>query len=181
MRKKFLPAIKVDNAHLMRLDDPGKERPFGVPLPLLQGLSARHSVDTFLSAHSGEPTKFGEEGMAGVITALKQCNDRTWHMVEVIAAQTGISFPHKFQYLLETFLLAAIPKAGYSILQSTTGALAVHIENCPCLGREEFPCQGICRAALDRAGKECGLTPAVSVEKSSACEFRISLDRRDHP
>ncbi len=174
MKKKYQKAIEINEARLMRLEEPGKAHDFGIPASILKDISLRYSMEAFLEGKALDPAEFGQNGMEAVITALKGPGDRTWEMVKRISIQTGVVFPHHIQYLVEAYLLATHPTSAYSIYESTPRSLWFFIKGCPCDGKDEVPCESLCTSAFLRAGKESGLSLTVSVTKSNGCEVKIS-------
>lgn len=174
MRKRYQKAVDIDRSRIMRLEDPGKEFGYGIPAAILKDLSSAYSIDRFLADGAGDPEAFGEKGMEAVIAAVKNSGDRTWEMMTKVSQQTGIVFPHHVQYLVESYLLATRSSLQCTVGESTMRSLRIHVEGCPCAGKEGVSCEGICRAALARACREYNLPTMISVRKSAICEYRVS-------
>jgi len=176
MRKRFQKAVEVNESRLLRIEEPGKVREYGIPEGRIKDISSKYSLEVFLSDTTRDPESFGSKGMEALIAALKGSGDRTWEMMEKVSEQTKVVFPHNVQYLMEAYILAIRPdSARYSVSESTPASLHIQIEGCPCSSKEEVPCQSICKAAAARACAEWGLAPEISLNKSSTCDLKINI------
>lgn len=178
MRKRFQKAVEVNGSRLLRIEEPGKVREYGIPEGRIKDVSSKYSLDVFLSDTNRDPESFGSKGMEALIAAIKGSGDRTWEMMEKVAEQTKVVFPSHVQYLMEAYIIALRPEsARYSVSESTPATLHIQIEGCPCSTKEEIPCQSICKAAAARACVEWGLSPEISLTKSSICDLKINIGK----
>lgn len=128
---------------------------------------------------AGALRAFGELLMQTVIDAADRYKDRTGEMIEQVARQTGVNFPHRAQRYIEHMLLCARPADRYGLLKSTPGELRFTISSCSILPMVApgAPCRELCVAALQRACQKTGDDVTVEVvhwlPTDGRCEFSL--------
>ncbi len=115
----------------------------------------------------------------------KEFLDRTGEMIEHVAQQTGIRFPHVLERYIELGILALRPRDAWTVTEATTKAIKIRSFNCS-LGKL-FAAQGInhcqtfCRAAnevaAEKAGTKVDMTHSKDVSGSGLCELAFRLQQ----
>lgn len=104
--------------------------------------------------------------------------DRTAEMIELVAQQTGIRFPHVFERYVELGILTLRPRDAWTVTEATTKALKVRHFNCS-IGKMFTEkglsnCHVFCIAANQFAAERAGLSLKMSCHKdldeSGLCE-----------
>lgn len=105
--------------------------------------------------------------------------DRTGQMIEHVARQTGIRFPHVLERYIELGILALRPRDAWTVTEATTKALKVRSFNCS-IGKLLADqgindCQVFCKAAGDVAAEKAGVKVKMTYSKdtsgSGLCEL----------
>jgi hypothetical protein len=177
---------------LLVLEEPGRPLAFDADRGFVVEMSSRHSAASLAKAVKGkargeaaeELRRLGREVMASTIElADGKYLDRTGEMVEKVAEQTGIRFPHRLQRYVELSIIGPRPLDRWNVAVSTLAELRVQVFSCSLLKAlqdagvpiEETPCREFCLASFRVAADHCGLEVQVTVEKSLAqdgvCEF----------
>jgi len=126
----------------------------------------------------------GEDLMEATIElADSKYRDRAGEVIERVAQQTGISFPHRFQRYVELSIIGSRPLDRWNIAKSTTRELVVQVFSCTLqreaqeagLDGQTLPCQALCLASFQRAAEKTGDTLETDLVKrlpgDDACEF----------
>ncbi|HUX46770.1 MAG TPA: hypothetical protein VMV58_02035, partial [Desulfosporosinus sp.] len=109
--------------------------------------------------------------------------DRTGEMIEKVAEQTGIRFPHVFERYVELGILALRPRDAWNVTEATTRALKVHNYNCS-LGKMFAEkglnnCHVFCLAAnevaADKARMTLNMTCSKAADDNGLCEFEFRV------
>ncbi|MBC2725256.1 MAG: hypothetical protein HGJ98_02015 [Desulfosporosinus sp.] len=105
--------------------------------------------------------------------------DRTGEMIEQVAQQTGIRFPHVLERYIELGILSLRPRDAWTVTEATTKALKVRSFNCSLSkfladqGIED--CQVFCLAANEVAAQKAGTKVNITYSKdatgSGLCEL----------
>jgi len=177
---------------LLVLEEPGRPLLFDADRGFVVEMSVRHNLASMAGTLKGkEPKKaaeefrrLGKEVMASTIElADGKFMDRTGEMVEEVAKQTGIQFPHRLQRYVELSVLGPRPLDRWNIAVSTTSELRMQVFSCQMLkalqeaGVETkgTPCREFCLACFQVAADNCGLKVQSALEKSlledKVCEF----------
>jgi hypothetical protein len=177
---------------LLVLEEPGRQLAFDADRGFVVEMSSRHSTASVAEAVKGKASeqaadelrRLGREVMASVIElADGKYMDRTGEMVEKVAGQTGIHFPHRLQRYVELSIIGARPLDRWNVAVSTLAELRIQVFSCSLLKAlqeagvpmEGAPCREFCLASFRVAADKCGLEVQVTVEKSLAqdgvCEF----------
>lgn len=126
---------------------------------------------------------FGISLMRKVAEVGEKYKDRTWEMIEICSQQTGISFPHRIQALVELFALVSRPVDKWAPVESHPQKMRFQQYSCGyykelqaagVLG-DDLICRKLCLGAFGCAS-ELRNTP-VKIElsknmiKDQMCEF----------
>jgi len=106
-------------------------------------------------------------------------------MIEQVAQQTGIRFPHVLERYIELGILSLRPRDAWTVTEATTKVLKVRSFNCS-LGKL-FADQGIndclvfCMAANEvaaqKAGTKVSMTHSKDLLGSGVCELAFRLQQ----
>ena len=178
---------------LMTLEEPGKILPFDADRGLVDEVIEKCSIGALMeslkdkneNAAIEELEAFGKELMKLTIElADSRFTDRTGEMVERVAEQTGISFPHRFERYVELAILASRPTDRWNIIKATTRELVLQVSSCTlnkAIAEEglALPCKAMCLASFEvaaaRTGDKLNMEMSKTVTKDGICEFTFSL------
>jgi hypothetical protein len=177
---------------LLVLEEPGRPLAFDADRGFVVEMSSRHNVASLAEAVKGKAPKeaaeefrrLGREVMASTIElADGKYLDRTGEMIEKVAEQTGIQFPHRLQRYVELSIIGPRPLDRWNVAVSTILELRMQVFSCSLLKAlqdagvptEGTPCREFCLAGFRVAADKCGLEIQTIMEKSlaedSVCEF----------
>lgn len=179
---------------LMRLEEPGKELLFDLDKGLVEEVTSKFDIAAVARSFQGREEKeiynilekLGNDVMRLIIgLADTKYMDRTAEMVEKVAKQTGISFPHRLERYVELSILGLRPTDRWNITKATTKELVLQVSACSVLkaleaaGVKGLPCQGFCFASFNAAAEKTGDKIKTEMSKSlpqdGMCEFHISI------
>ena len=177
---------------LLVLEEPGRPLAFDADRGFVLEMSSRHNVSTMAEdVKSKGPKKaaeefrrLGREVMASAIElADGKYQDRTGEMVDKVAEQTGIHFPHRVQRYVELSIIGPRPLDRWNVAASTPHELRMQVFSCSLLKALEeagvstggTPCREYCLASFGVVADKCGLKLRTALDKSLAedgvCEF----------
>lgn len=178
---------------LMTLEEPGKMLPFDADRGLVDEVMVQCDIGALVESVKGKDEKmalealeaFGKELMKLTIElADSKFIDRTGEMLERVAEQTGISFPHRFERYVELSILASRPTDRWNITKATTRELVLQVSSCT-LNKAmaeaglALPCKAMCLASFEvaaaRTGDKLNMEMSKTVTKDGICEFTFSL------
>ncbi len=179
---------------LLILEEPGKFLPFDADRGLVEEVSAKFDIKGLAESLKGKDEKearkaleeLGKEVMKLTMElADTKYLDRTGEMVERVAKQTGISFPHRLESYVELSLLGLRPTDRWNIAKATTKELVLQVSACSMqkalgeAGVEGLPCKGFCFASFETAAEKTGDGIKIEMPKAlpqdGVCEFHISV------
>jgi len=179
---------------LMTLEEPGKFLPFDADKRLVEDITSKFDVGAAAKSLQGKDEKeayealeeLGKEVMKLTIElADTTYMDRTGEMVEKVAKQTGISFPHRLERYVELSILGLRPTDRWNISKATTKKLVLQVSVCSVqkaleeAGIEGLPCRGFCLASFELAAEKTGDSIRIEMTKAppqdGMCEFHISV------
>jgi len=178
---------------LMTLEEPGKALPFDADRELVEEVMARCDIRALVENLKGKGEKaagealesFGRELMKLTIElADGKYIDRTGEMVERVARQTGISFPHRLERYVELSILSSRPTDRWNIARATTRELVLQVSSCAlnqALAEAglALPCKAMCLASFEVAaattGDKLNMEMSKTLTKDGMCEFSFSL------
>jgi hypothetical protein len=177
---------------LLVLEEPGRPLAFDADRGFVVEMSSRHGVASLAEAVKGKaPGEAAEEfrrlGRAVMASTIELADgkylDRTGEMIEKVAEQTGIHFPHRLQRYVELSIIGPRPLDRWNVTVSTIRELRMQVSNCSLLKAlqdagvptEGTRCREFCLASFRVAAEKCGLHVQTLLEKSLAedgvCEF----------
>jgi len=177
---------------LITLEKPGEPLLFDADKGLIADVSAVCNVKAFVQRLKGKSEKeaedafaaFGRKIMAMTIGLVDgKYLDRTGEMIEKVAQQTGISFPHRFQRYVELSIIASRPLDRWNIAKATTKELRLQLLACAVqrelqeagIELQGMPCKALCMASFKAAAGKTGDDLRMELEKTlpqdNVCEF----------
>jgi len=179
---------------LMTLEQPGKPLLFDADKGLVDDISARFNIATIARSLQGKEEKdasnalekLGQEVMKLTIElADSKYLDRTGEMIEKIARQTGVSFPHRFERYVELFILGLRPLDKWNVAKATTKEMVLQVSACAMhkalqeTGIQGLPCKAFCFASFDTAAEKTGDRIKTEMKKTlpqdGMCQFAVSV------
>ena len=179
---------------LLTLEEPGKPLLFDADRGLTEEVSTRCNLRALVQSLKGKDEKevqdilsnFGKELMRLTIElADGKYLDRAGEMIERVAKQTGISFPHSIERYVELSLLASRPLDRWNIAKATTKELVLQVSSCRVqkllqeAGYGGLPCQAMCLVSFKTAAEKTGVDLKIEVTKTlprdKLCEFVFAL------
>ncbi|MBC2723777.1 MAG: hypothetical protein HGJ97_14030, partial [Desulfosporosinus sp.] len=145
---------------------PDQDYVYDLPKELIYKVQQEFPIDHLID--STEKTNEGflaEKGRTFMNLLIKEADskefmDRTGEMIEQVAQQTGIRFPHVLERYIELGILSLRPRDAWTVTEATTKALKVRSFNCSLSkfladqGIED--CQVFCLAANEVAAQKAG-------------------------
>jgi len=188
---KYAKPIKK---RLLVLEEPGKALPFDADRRLVDEVTAQCDIKTLVESLKGKDAKaaqaaleaFGRELMKLTMElADSKYMDRTGEMLERVAKQTGISFPHRFERYVELSILASRPTDRWNIAMATSKELVLQVSSCAMqkmmeeAGIKDLPCRAMCLASFETAANKTGdkinMEVRKTLPKDGMCEFLFSI------
>ncbi len=185
---------KPNKEKLMALEEPGKVLLFDLDKGLVEDVTSKFDVGAVAQNLQGKDEKetykalekLGKEVMQLTIElADTKYMDRAGEIIEKVAKQTGISFPHRLERYVELFILGLRPTDRWNITKATTKELVLQVSACSVLkalegaGVKGLPCKGFCFASFDAAAEKTGdkikTEMPKMLPKDGMCEFHISV------
>jgi hypothetical protein len=181
---------------LLTLEEPGKPLLFDTDRGLVAEVSGRHSLDALMGDLAGKDanaaakafTEFGRQVMATTIElADGKYSDRTGEIIEIVAAQTGISFPHRLEKYVELAIIGSRPLDRWNIAKATTKELCLQVFGCAVqqqmadknLQYKGLPCKALCLTLFEEAARKTGDRIRTKMDKTipddGVCQFIASL------
>lgn len=180
---------------LQTLEEPGRPLLFDADRAFVAEVSARCNVKDLVQSLAGKSErqasqalrKFGEEVME-VTAELADGKylDRTGEVVQKVAEQTGIRFPHPVQRYMELSVIGTRPLDQWNVRESTIESLVFQVFRCSALQELEaagisvdgLPCRGLCLSSFELAGSKARQPVRVNLAKTlprdGVCEFRLT-------
>jgi hypothetical protein len=177
---------------LFTLEEPGKPVLFDADKGLIAEVSAACDIKAFVQSVKGKSEKEAEDAFSAFGRKVMETTigladgkylDRTGEMIEKVARQTGISFPHRFERYVELSLIGYRPLDRWNVAKATTKELRLQLFACA-VQRElkeaaiEFqgmPCKALCMATFKAAAEKTGDKLRMELEKTfpqdNVCEF----------
>lgn len=183
---------------LHTLEDPGRPLAFDADRGLIEELCERCDIRSLAGGLKGKGREeseaglraFGEELMAATIElADGKYRDRAGEVIEKVAEQTGISFPHRLERYVELSILGSRPLDRWNVTKATTKELVLEVFSCAVLREMQGAgldagdglCHSLCLASFQAAARKTGDRVEMGVEKSlpedGLCRFSFKLSQ----
>jgi len=178
---------------LLTLEEPGKPLKFDAERGLVDEVMAQCDIKALVESLKGKSETEAEQALKDFGKRLMELTidlgdakymDRTGEMLEIVAKQTGISFPHRFERYVELATLASRPTDRWNIAKATIKELVFQVSSCGVAKAMAeaglvLPCKAMCLASFDAAAAKTGDKLNVEITKTMAkdgmCEFTFSL------
>ena len=178
---------------LLTLEEPGKPLKFDAERGLVDEVMAQCDIKALVESLKGKSETEAEQALKDFGKRLMELTidlgdakymDRTGEMLEIVAKQTGISFPHRFERYVELATLASRPTDRWNIAKATIKELVFQVSSCgvaKAMAEADLvlPCKAMCLASFDAAAAKTGDKLNVEITKTMAkdgmCEFTFSL------
>jgi hypothetical protein len=177
---------------LLTLEEPGKPVLFDADKGLIVEVSAACDVKAFVQSLKGKSEKEAEEAFSAFGRKVMETTisladgkylDRTGEMIEKVAQQTGMSFPHRFERYVELSLIGYRPLDRWNIAKATTKELRLQLFACAVhkelkeagIEFQGMPCKALCMASFKAAAEKTGDNLRIELDKTlpqdNVCEF----------
>jgi hypothetical protein len=177
------PSAEVAPERRLKIN-PGQDYVYDLPKELIYAVNEEFSVEDLFNLEGDVSEDFlTEQGKAFMNLLIKKADsetyrDRTADMIERVAQQTGIRFPHVFERYVELGILALRPRDAWTVTEATTRALIVRSFNCS-LGKMSVEkginnCDKFCLSANQVAAEKAGIRLHMTCKKadgSGLCEL----------
>ncbi len=179
---------------LMALEQPGKALLFDADKGLVQEVTSRFDLGTVARSLQGKDEKEAYKALEELGQKLMKLTieladtkylDRTGEMIEKVAKQTGISFPHRLERYVELSIFGLRPTDRWNITKATTKELVLQVSACAVhkalqeAGIKGLPCKGFCfasfKVAAEKTGDRINTEMPKALPQDSMCEFHISV------
>ena len=178
---------------LLTLEEPGKALPFDADRRLVDEVTAQCDIKALVDSLKGKDEKDAQQALKNFGKRLMELTieladgkyiDRTGEMVEKVARQTGVSFPHRFERYVELAILASRPTDKWNIAKATTKELVLQVSACSLHKAMSeaglsLPCNDMCLVCFDIASTKTGdrldVDMTKTLPKDGICEFTFSL------
>jgi len=179
---------------LMILEEPGKALPFDTDRRLVDEVMAQCAIEALVESLKGKDEKEAREALEAFGKGLMKLTieladgkyiDRAGEMLEKVAKQTGISFPHRFERYVELSILASRPTDRWNIAKATTKELVLQVSGCTLrklmdeAGLKDLPCKAMCLASFEvaaaKTGDKLNMEVIKTLTRDGMCEFLLSV------
>ena len=192
-KKKLGPSDEIAPKRRLKLEE-GVERQFDMPKAMAEAVAgsfnfadlAKKIGETPEDAVRREYGAFGQAVMEKVLElADGEFLDRTGEMVELIAKQTGVKFPHCVQRYVELSILSLRPDDKWNITIATTSEMRVREYSCSMnkaltdagINLEGLPCASSCFGGFIEAARASGtrlrILHSAKLPDDGYCEFKF--------
>jgi hypothetical protein len=190
-KKKLGPSDEIAPERRMKLEE-GVVREFDMPRAMADEVSSSFSfqelAEQLRDKSEDEARKiysdFGASVMKKVIDlADEKYLDRTGEMIELVAQQTGVDFPHKIGRYVELSVLSLRPDDKWNITRSTTKEMRIQEYSCSMnkalteagINLEGLPCGASCISGFVEAARATSIKMRVEhsakLPEAGFCEF----------
>lgn len=169
--------------------NPDGDYAYDLPKELIYAVMKEFSIESLLRPEVEINDNYlAEQGRSFMNLLIREADsdayrDRTGEMIEKVAQQTGICFPHVFERYVELGILAIRPRDAWNVTEATTRALKVRSYNCS-LGKMFAEkglsnCHVFCLAAhgvaAEKVGTTLNKTCSKAADNSGVCEFEFRV------
>lgn len=179
------PSAETAPGRRLKLAPEFKEYPYDMPKELIALVMGQFPPERWVKSEGESDEEFLKR-MAKAFTEFlmekadaDEYRDRTGEMIELVAKQTGISFPHRFERYLELGVLSLRPRDPWKITQATTKVLKLRSYNCSLAKllaeRGINSCQTFCLVSsaviADRIGEMLTMEQTAQEGANGYCEL----------
>lgn len=181
------PSTEVAADRRLKIN-PGQDYAYDIPKELIYTVLKEFPVESLLSDGETSEDFLAKQGKRFMNILIREADseafrDRTADMIERVAQQTGIRFPHVFERYVELGILTLRPRDAWTVTEATTKSLKVRSFNCSlgkmCAEKGINNCQTFCLAAnevaAEKAGTKVNMTHSKDASGSGLCELAFRL------
>ena len=176
-KKKLGPSDEIAPERRMKLQE-GATREFDMPAQMNEEVSSSFSFQELAEKLRGKSedearatySEFGRTVMKKVIElAGEKYLDRTGEMIEIVAKQTGVNFPHRVGRYVELSVLSLRPQDKWNVTMATTKEMRL----------QEYSCAmnaALTEAGIDLTGLPCGascIAGFIEAARKTTTKMRI--------
>lgn len=190
-KRKLGPSDEIALGRRMKLEE-GTAREFDMPAQMAEEIASLFSFQQLadnLRDKAGDDARriydeFGRSVMRKVIElADEKYRDRTAEMMELVAKETGIHFPHMVQRYVELSVLSLRARDRWNITLSTTKEMRIQEYSCAMhkalseagITVEGLPCSASCIGGFIEAARELSIKMRIAhtakLPEEGYCEF----------
>jgi hypothetical protein len=190
-KKKLGPSDEVAPDRRMKLED-GVVREFDMPKEMADEVSSSFSFQELAEKLRDKPedearkayNEFGASVMKKVIElADGKYLDRTGEMIDIVAKQTGVHFPHRIGRYVELSVLSLRPEDKSNVTTSTTQEMRIQEYSCVMnkalaeagIDVKDLPCAASCISGFITAARASSIKMRVEhsakLPEAGYCEF----------
>ena len=190
-KKKMAPSDEIAPDRRMKLEE-GITREFDMPKEMAEEVSSSFSflelAENLRNKNEDDAREvysdFGRTVMAKVIELTNgKYLDRTGEMVELVAKQTGVQFPHRMGRYAELSVLSLRPEDKWNITCATTKEMRFREYSCSMnkalteagINLTGLPCGASCIAGFVEAARTVSIkmliTHTAKLPETGYCEF----------
>ncbi|WP_407312833.1 hypothetical protein [Desulfosporosinus sp. SB140] len=176
------PSTEVAPNRRLRIN-PGQDYSYDMPKELIYKVNKEFPLESIFN-QVGEVSEeeLARQGQDFMNVLIKEADsetyrDRTADMIEKVAQQTGIRFPHVFERYIELGILTLRPRDAWMVTQATTKTLKVCSFNCGLsklfAGKGINHCEAFCLAVGRTVAEKVGMTIDITCNKdgNGSCEL----------
>lgn len=176
-KKKLSPSDEIAPERRIKLQE-GATHEFDMPAQMAEEVSSSFSFQELAEKLRGKSedearatySEFGRTVMKKVIElAGEKYLDRTGEMIEIVAKQTGVSFPHRVGRYVELSVLSLRPQDKWNVTMATTKEMRF----------QEYSCAmnaALTEAGIDLKGLPCGascIAGFIEAARKTTTKMRI--------
>lgn len=179
------PSAETAPGRRLKLDSEFKEYPYDMPKELIGVVMSQFPPELWVKLNGESDEEFSKRMAKAFMKFLMEKADsaeyldRTGEMINLVAQQTGISFPHRFERYLELGVLSLRPRDPWKIAQATTKVLKLRSYNCSLAKlfaeRGISCCQTFCLAMAaviaEGIGETLAMEQTADTEANGYCEL----------
>lgn len=179
------PSAEIVPGRRLKLDPAFREFAYDMPKELIAAVLKRFPPEQWIRLEGESADSFLErQGWAFMEYLMAQADsdkfrDRTAEMIEMVAKQTGINFPHRFERYLELGILSLRPRDTWTVTEATTRALKLRSFNCSLaklLQERGLPncyvfCLSAATASAGKLGEKLEMKQSAVPEAAGYCEL----------
>lgn len=184
------PSTEVAADRRLKIN-PGQDYAYDIPKELIYTVLKEFPIESLFNTEGKITEDFlAKQGKKFMSILIREADseafrDRTSDMIERVAQQTGIRFPHVFERYVELGILTLRPRDAWTVTEATTKVIKIRSFNCSlgkmCVEKGINNCQTFCLAAnevaAEKAGIKVNMTHSKDASGSGLCELAFHLQK----
>jgi hypothetical protein len=182
------PSTEVAPNRRLKIN-PGQDYVYDLPKELIFAINKEFTIDNLINSEGKSSAEFlAEQGKAFMKRLIQEADsevyrDRTADMIEEVARQTGIWFPHVFERYVELAILTLRPRDAWTVTEATTRVLKVRSFNCSLnkllaekgINNCQDFCLAVCEGAAEKTGVKLQMSCNKTTEGNGLCELAFQV------